>query len=41
MAGISSLNLVVLVGRVAGDVHFDTGKGKDKITSMARFSLAK
>jgi single-strand DNA-binding protein len=40
MADTNSMNLVILVGRVAGDVKFETGKGKDQNTTIARFSLA-
>jgi len=40
MADINSINLVLLVGRVAGDIKFDTGKGKDHNVNLARFSLA-
>lgn len=40
MADIQSLNLVVMVGRVTGEIKLDKGKGKDKNTSLARFSIA-
>ena len=40
MANIQSLNIVILVGRVSSDIQFDTGKGKDKNVSLARFSIA-
>lgn len=40
MADTNSMNLVILVGRVAGDVKLDTGKGPDQNTTIARFSLA-
>jgi single-strand DNA-binding protein len=29
-----------LVGRVAGDIHYDKGKGKDHNVKLIRFSLA-
>jgi len=32
--------MVLLVGRVAGDVKFETEKGKDQGTTIAGFSLA-
>lgn len=32
--------MVILVGRVSNEVQFDTGKGKDKDVSLAKFSLA-
>ena len=32
--------MVILIGRVAGDVRFDRGKGKDKNVNLARFSMA-
>ncbi|MCK4431135.1 MAG: single-stranded DNA-binding protein [Candidatus Aminicenantes bacterium] len=40
MADFQSLNIVILVGRVSSDIQFDTGKGKDKDVSLAKFSLA-
>ena len=40
MSDVNSINLVILVGRVAGDVRFDTGKGKDKNLTIAKFSIA-
>ena len=40
MADFQSLNVVILVGRVSSDIQFDTGKGKDKDISLAKFSLA-
>ena len=40
MADFQSLNIVILIGRVASDIQFDTGKGKDKDKSLAKFSLA-
>ena len=39
MADLNSINLVILVGRVAGDINYDTGKGKNKV-NLCRFSLA-
>ena len=40
MADFQSKNIVILVGRVSSDIQFDTGKGKDKDVTLARFSLA-
>lgn len=40
MADFQSINMVILVGRVSSDIQFDTGKGKDKDKSLAKFSLA-
>lgn len=40
MADFQSKNIVILVGWVASDVQFDTGKGEDKDITLARFSLA-
>jgi len=40
IAEVQSLNLVVLIGHVSSDVQFDTGKGKDKNFSIAKFSIA-
>jgi len=40
IADLQSLNLVVLIGHVASEVRFDTGKGKDQNVTLARFSLA-
>jgi len=40
VADVQSLNIVILVGRVSSDIQFDTGKGKDKNVSLARFSIA-
>ena len=40
IAEVQSLNLVVLIGHVSSDIQFDTGKGKDKNVSLARFSIA-
>lgn len=39
MADLNSINLVLLVGRVAGDINYDTSKGKNKV-NLCRFSLA-
>jgi single-strand DNA-binding protein len=40
MADLNSINFVFLVGRVSGDIHYDTGKGKDANVNLIRFSLA-
>ena len=40
MADVNSINLVLLVGRVAGDIRFNKGKGKDKNITFIRFSIA-
>ena len=40
IADLQSLNLVVLIGHVASEVRFDTGKGKDMNVSLAKFSIA-
>jgi len=40
MSDFQSINMVILVGRVSNEVQFDTGKGKDKDKSLAKFSLA-
>ena len=40
MADLNSINLVLLVGRVAGDIKYDKGKGPDQNVSLVRFSLA-
>jgi len=40
MSDFQSINMVILVGRVSNEVQFDTGKGKDKDVSLAKFSLA-
>jgi len=40
MSDVNSMNLVILVGRVAGDVRFNRGMGKDKSHTIAKFSIA-
>jgi len=40
MADFQSINMLILVGWVSSDIQFDTGKGKHKDVTLARFSLA-
>jgi len=40
MSDFQSINMVILIGWISSDIQFETGKGKDKDVTLARFSLA-
>ena len=40
MADVNSINFVFLVGRVSGDIHYDTGKGASSDINLIRFWMA-